>query len=115
MQATCEPNHTDSANVHRTVLKRWINAQIKSIGKAIDNLNSDLADGFVLIELVQKLSTKRIRKFADDAQCRDDKLANVRILFLFLKAEHVPLESICMCAWRCCIWCDDDTSSSNEI
>lgn len=86
----------DGENVHRTVLKRWINAQIKSIGKAIDNLHEDISDGSVLIELVEKLSTKKIRKFAEDAQSKDDKLANIRILFLFLKAEHVPLEIICM-------------------
>lgn len=86
----------DDVNLHQMVLKRWINAQIKSIGKTIDNLQVDLSDGSVLIELVQKLSTKRIRKFAEDAQSREDKLANVRILFLFLKGEHLTLESICM-------------------
>lgn len=100
--ATAVASH-QPADVHRTVLKRWINAQIKSIGRTIDNLNNDLIDGCILIELVQKLSSKRIRKFADDAQCRDDKLANVRILFLFLKAEHVPLDNIGKCAsWASC-------------
>lgn len=96
METTATTNEP-AVDVHRTVLKRWINAHIKSIGRAIDNLKNDLTDGCILIELVQKLSAKRIRKFADDAQCRDDKLANVRILFLFLKAEHVPLDNICKC------------------
>lgn len=91
----------DGENVHRTVLKRWINAQIKSIGKAIDNLHEDLSDGSVLIELLQKLSMKKVRKFAEDAQSKEDKLANVRIVFLFLKAEHVPLEIICMLLVQC--------------
>lgn len=95
MSAESDQRKVDDNNLHRTVLKRWINAQIKSIGKVIDNLPLDLSDGSILIDLVQKLSTKRIRKFAEDAQSRDDKLANVRILFLFLKAERLTLDSIC--------------------
>lgn len=96
MSAESDQRKVDD-NLHRTVLKRWINAQIKSIGKAIDNLPVELADGSVLIDLVQKLSTKRVKKFAEDAQSREDKLANVRILFLFLKAERLTLDSICTC------------------
>lgn len=81
-------------SIQQAAFKNWINAHIKSIGKAIDNLQDDIVDGSVLIDLVEIVSQKRIRKFADDAVSREDKLANVRILFLFLKGEHLVLDSI---------------------
>lgn len=97
MKSTTDQSKVDGDSLHRIVLKRWLNAQIKSIGKTVDNFQNDLSDGTILIDLIQKLTFKRIRKFADDPDTRDDKLANVRILFLFLKSEKLALESICMC------------------
>lgn len=83
---------TEKFNQQINTFLRWINAILKRKGLSIGNIRSDLADGVVLIALVEYLSRKLIPKYHKQPTQRIQKIENVSLVIRFLEKENVFLD-----------------------
>lgn len=67
---------------------------MKIVNKRIENLETDLSDGLLLIELIQILSHKKLTRYNKKPTMRMQQLENVSVALEFLKSENVQLVNI---------------------
>lgn len=82
---------TERSNQQISTFLRWINAILKRKGISIENIRSDLADGVVLIALVEYLSGKSFSDYNKQPTQRNQKIENVSLIVHFLAKENVLL------------------------
>lgn len=80
--------------IQQNTFTRWANEHLKCVNKHIDNLETDLSDGLLLIELIQVLSHKKLPRHNKKPVVRMQKLENVSMALDFLKSENVQLVNI---------------------
>lgn len=80
--------------IQQNTFTRWANEHLKTAGKAIGNLETDLGDGLRLIALIEVLSGKRLPKHNKRPTFRSQKLENVSVALKFLNDENIKLVNI---------------------
>ncbi|KAL4100972.1 hypothetical protein QTP88_020993 [Uroleucon formosanum] len=80
--------------IQQNTFTRWANEHLKTAGKAIGNLETDLGDGLRLIALIEVLSGKRLPKHNKRPTFRSQKLENVSVALKFLDDENIKLVNI---------------------
>ena len=79
---------------------RWVNSKLKghltTTTNRVNDLSTDLADGRVLGELLEKISKDKVRYMREDRQLKfkPQKLENLGISFKFLEKEQIKLVNI---------------------
>lgn len=83
---------------------RWANEHLKVVNRYIMALETDLADGLLLIALVEVLSGKRMPKHNRRPTLRAQKLENINIALKFLTHdEGIKIVNIGkLLTHRCC-------------
>ncbi|CAF0846792.1 unnamed protein product [Rotaria sordida] len=79
--------------VQKKTFTKWVNSHLTRIGYRINDLYTDLADGRMLIRLLEILSGERLPK-ATRGKMRIHCLENVDKAIMFLQEQHVHLENI---------------------
>merc|ERR1712050_329876 len=74
--------------IQKNTFTRWANEHLKTVGKNISNLDSDLSDGLRLIGLVEVLSGKKFRHINKRPNFRTQKLENVTMCLKFLEVDE---------------------------
>lgn len=87
--------------IQQNTFTRWANEHLKTAGKAIGNLETDLGDGLRLIALIEVLSGKRLPKHNKRPTFRSQKLENVSVALKFLDDENIKLVNIGECFFFC--------------
>jgi len=80
--------------IQQNTFTRWANEHLKTAGKAIGNLETDLGDGLRLIALIEVLSGKRLPKHNKRPTFRSQNLENVSVALKFLDDENIKLVNI---------------------
>lgn len=79
---------------------RWVNSNLRghltSNQNRVQDLSTDLADGRVLGELIEKISKSKLRFMREDRQLKfkPQKLENLGVSFRFMEKEHIKLVNI---------------------
>ena len=79
--------------VQKKTFTKWVNSHLTRIGCRITDLYTDLADGRMLIRLLEILSGERLPR-ATRGRMRIHCLENVDKAIMFLQEQHVHLENI---------------------
>ncbi|CAF1060614.1 unnamed protein product [Rotaria sp. Silwood1] len=79
--------------VQKKTFTKWVNSHLTRVGCRINDLYTDLADGRMLIRLLEILSGERLPK-ATRGKMRIHCLENVDKAIMFLQEQHVHLENI---------------------
>lgn len=79
--------------VQKKTFTKWVNSHLSRVGCRITDLYTDLADGKMLIRLLEILSGERLPK-ATRGKMRIHCLENVDKAIMFLQEQHVHLENI---------------------
>ncbi|KAF8782497.1 filamin-A-like isoform X2 [Argiope bruennichi] len=74
--------------IQQNTFTRWANEHLKTVGKPIANLETDLSDGLRLIALVEVLSGRRLPKHNKKPTFRSQKLENVSVALKFLEEDE---------------------------
>ncbi|GFR00533.1 filamin-A [Trichonephila clavata] len=74
--------------IQQNTFTRWANEHLKTVGKPITNLETDLSDGLRLIALVEVLSGRRLPKHNKKPTFRSQKLENVSVALQFLEEDE---------------------------
>ncbi|GBM85634.1 Filamin-A [Araneus ventricosus] len=74
--------------IQQNTFTRWANEHLKTVGKTIANLETDLSDGLRLIALVEVLSGRRLPKHNKKPTFRSQKLENVSVALKFLEEDE---------------------------
>lgn len=91
--------------IQQNTFTRWANEHLKTAGKAIGNLETDLGDGLRLIALIEVLSGKRLPKHNKRPTFRSQKLENVSVALKFLDDENIKLVNIGMYTTIIILYC----------
>lgn len=71
-----------------STMSRWANEHVKTANKYIMALETDLADGLVLIALVEVLSGRKMPRHNRRPTLKAQKLENINIALKFLQVEE---------------------------
>ncbi|KAK3920670.1 Filamin-A [Frankliniella fusca] len=90
--------------IQQNTFTRWANEHLRTAGKHIGNLETDLSDGLRLITLIEVLSGKKLPKHNKRPTFRSQKLENVSVALQFLeKGEGIRIVnigmSVCVCVF----------------
>ncbi|XP_078037186.1 filamin A protein cher isoform X4 [Augochlora pura] len=80
--------------IQRNTFTRWANEKLKVINKRIDDLESDLSDGLILISLIEVLAQKRLPRHNQKPTFRSQKLENVSVALKFLDDQGIRIVNI---------------------
>ncbi|CAF0724846.1 unnamed protein product [Rotaria sp. Silwood1] len=83
----------ERGHVQKKTFTKWVNSHLSRVGCRITDLYTDLADGRMLIRLLEILSGERLPK-ATRGKMRIHCLENVDKAIMFLQEQHVHLENI---------------------
>ncbi|CAF4311249.1 unnamed protein product, partial [Rotaria sp. Silwood2] len=83
----------ERGHVQKKTFTKWVNSHLTRVGCRITDLYTDLADGRMLIRLLEILSGERLPK-ATRGKMRIHCLENVDKAIMFLQEQHVHLENI---------------------
>ena len=80
----------------RTATEETIEPYLTTTTNRVNDLSTDLADGRVLGELLEKISKDKVRYMREDRQLKfkPQKLENLGISFKFLEKEQIKLVNI---------------------
>jgi len=80
--------------IQKKTFTRWANTFLKERILKIDDIETDLADGVLLINLLEIISDKTIGKYNKQPKIRTHKLENNMFALDFLKREGIKLVNI---------------------
>ncbi|KAI6660585.1 filamin-A-like [Oopsacas minuta] len=80
--------------VQEKTFTRWCNEQLKLNDRNIENLGQGFADGINLIQLIEIISQKKIKRYNKNAKLRAQKLENVQQTLDLIMREKVKLVNI---------------------
>ena len=83
----------ERGHVQKKTFTKWVHSHLSRVGCRISDLYTDLADGRMLIRLLEILSGERLPK-ATRGKMRIHCLENVDKAIMFLQEQHVHLENI---------------------
>lgn len=91
--------HTLSENaewkkIQQNTLTKWINEHLHKINLQINNIETDLSDGIVLIKLLEVLTNKKLPKYHEQPTFRSHRLENVGVALKFLVQENINIVNI---------------------
>ncbi|KAF7996048.1 hypothetical protein HCN44_009833 [Aphidius gifuensis] len=75
-------------------LTLWFNEHLHKINVHINNLETDLSDGIILIKLLEVLTAKKLPKYHEQPTFRSHKLENVGVALKFLVDENINIVNI---------------------
>lgn len=74
--------------IQKNTFTRWANEHLKTVGKQVLDLETDLSDGLRLISLVEVLSSKKFKHINKKPTFRTQKLENVTMVLRFLEEDE---------------------------
>ncbi|KAL8582065.1 hypothetical protein ACOMHN_028046 [Nucella lapillus] len=74
--------------IQKNTFTRWCNEHLKTVNKAIADLESDFSDGLRLLGLVEVLSGKKFKRMNKRPNFRTQKLENVTMTLKFLEEDE---------------------------
>ncbi|XP_076447622.1 filamin-A-like isoform X2 [Babylonia areolata] len=74
--------------IQKNTFTRWANEHLKTVNKAIADLESDFSDGLRLVALVEVLSGKKFKRVNKRPNFRTQKLENVTMTLEFLEHDE---------------------------
>jgi len=80
--------------IQKKTFTRWANTYLKERMLKVDDLETDLHDGILLINLLEVISSKSLGKFNKNPKIRSQKLENTQFALNFLKTEGIKLVNI---------------------
>ena len=89
--STTERELADDAQwkiIQKNTFTRWANEHLKTVNKAIADLESDFSDGLRLLALVEVLSGKKFKHVNKRPNFRTQKLENVTMVLKFLEEDE---------------------------
>jgi len=81
-------------DIQKKTFTRWVNTHLADRNLKIDDLAIDLADGIMLINLLEIISTKRIKKWNKKPRMHIQKLENLNKALDFIKKEGLTIVNI---------------------
>jgi hypothetical protein len=88
-----EQNH-HWIGVQKVAFTRWSNSYLKSRSLLIEDLSVDLADGVVLINLLEILTGNNLPRFNKHPKMRIQRLSNLNLGIRFLKEQRLRLINV---------------------
>jgi len=85
---------THWSDIQEKSFTRWINDYLRQRGMKIDDLCADLADGLVLINLLEILSKKSLGKYNKHPRINIQKVENITKAIQFIKDQGINLVNI---------------------
>lgn len=89
--STTERELADDAQwkiIQKNTFTRWANEHLKTVNKAIADLETDFSDGLRLIALIEVLSGKKFKHVNKRPNFRTQKLENVTMTLKFLEEDE---------------------------
>lgn len=83
--------------IQQNTFTRWANEHLKTVGKNIGNLETDLSDGLRLVALIEVLAGRLLPKHNKRPTFRSQKLENVSVALKFLDDQGIKLVNIGEC------------------
>lgn len=74
--------------IQKNTFTRWANEHLKTVNKALGDLETDLSDGLRLISLIEVLSGKKFKHVNKRPTFRTQKLENVTMVLEFLERDE---------------------------
>jgi len=74
--------------------RRWVNTHLADRNLKVDDLTTDLTDGIILINLLEIISNKRIKKWNKKPRMHIQKLENLNKALSFLRKEGIKTVNI---------------------
>ena len=90
-RSTTERELADDAQwkiIQKNTFTRWANEHLKTVNKAIADLETDFSDGLRLIALIEVLSGKKFKHVNKRPNFRTQKLENVTMTLKFLEEDE---------------------------
>jgi len=84
----------DRTEIQKKTFTRWVNTHLADRNLKIDDLTTDLADGTKLIQLLEIISGKKIRKWKKNPKMFAQKLENLNKCINFIKKEGIVIVNI---------------------
>ncbi|XP_003378852.1 filamin [Trichinella spiralis] len=81
--------------IQQNTFTRWVNERLKMVDCSVNNLETDLTDGLLLIRLLEVLSKKKLPRYNKKPNFRSQRLENVSVALSFLETvEGIKLVNI---------------------
>ncbi|OUC44997.1 hypothetical protein D917_02075 [Trichinella nativa] len=81
--------------IQQNTFTRWVNERLKMVDCSVNNLETDLTDGLLLIRLLEVLSKKKLPRYNKKPNFRSQRLENVSVALSFLETvERIKLVNI---------------------
>lgn len=80
--------------IQQKTFTNWVNEQLKSVGKRVDNLQTDFQDGLNLIALIEVLQGRRIGKAFQGPVNQHQMLENVQLSLNAMMDDNIKLVNI---------------------
>lgn len=84
----------DRTKIQIKTFTRWVNTHLADKDLKIDDLSKDFSNGVLLIELIQIISGKKIKKWKKKPKMMAQKLENLNKALTFVKKEGITLVNI---------------------
>lgn len=81
-------------DIQQSVFTRWVNDEIKKRGLHANDIKTDLADGLLLINLMEVISDKSLGRYNKHPRLISQKNENLNIALTFIQANGVKLVNI---------------------
>lgn len=81
-------------DIQEKTFTRWINEHLAERGMKCENLKTDLADGLLLINLLEVLSDKQSKRYNKHPRINLQQMENITIALDFIKDEGIQLVNI---------------------
>ncbi|OQV23312.1 Filamin-B [Hypsibius exemplaris] len=80
--------------IQQKTFTNWVNEQLKSVGKRVENLQTDFQDGLNLIALIEVLQGRRIGKAFQNPVNQHQMLENVQLALNAIMDDNIKLVNI---------------------
>jgi actinin alpha len=80
--------------IQQKTFTKWFNSHLRKRKLAIENLQTDLADGINLINFLEIISNNTLPKYTKNPKIRIQKIQNVSLCLDFLKQQKIHLVNI---------------------
>ncbi|KRZ33570.1 Filamin-A, partial [Trichinella pseudospiralis] len=81
--------------IQQNTFTRWVNERLKAVDCSVNNLETDLSNGLLLIRLLEVLSKKKLPRYNKKPNFRSQRLENVSVALTFLEiVEGIKLVNI---------------------
>lgn len=81
-------------DIQEKVFTRWANDEVKQRGMHINELKTDMADGIILVNLLEVLSGKSLGRYNKHPRIINQKLENIQIGLKFIADQGIKMVNI---------------------